>query len=67
MNITDVDDKTIRDSMKAGEKLSDFTQKYTEVFLEDLEKLQVELPKNIMPVTHIIPEMVRMIQTMLNR
>ena len=67
MNITDVDDKTIRDSMKAGEKLSDFTQKYTEVFLEDIEKLRIIPAENIKPVTELIPEMVRMIQTMLNK
>jgi len=67
MNITDIDDKTIRDSVAAWEKLADFTQKYTKVFLEDLEKLWVELPDNITPISEIIPEMVRMIQTMLNR
>lgn len=67
MNITDVDDKTIRDSQKAGEKLETFTQKYTQIFLEDIEKLLVELPENIKPVTELIPEMVRMIQTMLNK
>ena len=32
MNITDVDDKTIRDSVAAGETLKDFTQKYTDIF-----------------------------------
>lgn len=67
MNITDVDDKTIRDSIKAGESLESFTQKYTKIFLEDLEKLSIELPENIKAVTELIPEMVRMIQTMLNR
>jgi cysteinyl-tRNA synthetase len=67
MNITDVDDKTIRDSQKAGEKLQNFTQKYTKIFLEDIEKLGIELPENIKPVTELIPEMVRMIQTMLTK
>jgi len=67
MNITDVDDKTIRDSVAAGETLKDFTQKYTDIFLEDLEKLRIQLPKNIKAVTELIPEMVRMIQTMINR
>ena len=67
MNITDVDDKTIRDSMAAWEKLSDFTQKYTEVFLDDLEKLSIIPADNIKPVTELIPEMTRMIQTLLNR
>lgn len=67
MNITDVDDKTIRDSVVSGESLSHFTQKYTEIFLSDLEKLGIQLPENITPITQIIPEMVRMIQTLLNR
>jgi len=67
MNITDIDDKTIRDSQKAGEKLLDFTRKFTQVFFEDLEKLWIELPENITPISDLIPEMVRMIQTMLNR
>jgi len=39
MNITDVDDKTIRDSMAAGEDLKSFTEKYTESFLTDIKKL----------------------------
>lgn len=67
MNITDIDDKTIRDSVAAGENLKEFTQKYTKIFLDDLEKLWVELPENITPISQLIPEMVRMIQTMLNR
>lgn len=67
MNITDVDDKTIRDSMKAGETLDSFTQKYTQEFLSDIEKLGIEKPDIVQPVTQIIPEMVRMIQTMINR
>jgi cysteinyl-tRNA synthetase len=67
MNITDIDDKTIRDSVAANETLKEFTEKYTEVFFEDLEKLGVELPENITPISKLIPEMARMIQTMLNR
>lgn len=67
MNITDVDDKTIRDSQAAGEKLSDFTQKYTDIFLNDIEKLGIIPADKVVPVTTLIPEVVRMIQTMLNR
>lgn len=67
MNITDIDDKTIRDSIAAWETLSDFTQKYTDIFMEDLQKLWVEIPDTITPISTLIPEMVRMIQTMLNR
>lgn len=67
MNITDVDDKTIAASQQAWESLNTFTQKYSQLFLEDIQKLWITLPENIQPVTEIIPEMVRMIQTMLNR
>ena len=67
MNITDVDDKTIRDSQLAWEKLIPFTEKYTSIFLSDLKKLNIVPADNIVPVTSLIPEMVRMIQTMLNR
>jgi cysteinyl-tRNA synthetase len=67
MNITDVDDKTIRDSMKAGESLGKFTEKYTKLFLDDIEKLGIEKADNIIKVTDLIPEMVRMINTLLRR
>jgi cysteinyl-tRNA synthetase len=42
MNLTDVDDKTIRDSRKAGRRLSDFTQIYKEAFFEDLATLRIK-------------------------
>ena len=67
MNITDLDDKTIKSSIKAWKKLSDFTKKYTDSFLEDIQKINIQKADNIVPITIIIPEMVRMIQTMLNR
>lgn len=67
MNITDIDDKTIRDSIKAWETLKDFTEKYTDTFFSDLEKLQVKKADNVEAVSNIIPEMARMINTMLRR
>lgn len=67
MNLTDIDDKTIRDSQKAWEKLEDFTKKYTKYFLDDLDKLKIIHADNLVPVTSLIPEMVRMINTMLKR
>jgi cysteinyl-tRNA synthetase len=42
MNITDLDDKTIRGSEKAGMALSDFTRKYIEEFKEDLNILGIK-------------------------
>ncbi len=42
MNLTDVDDKTIRDSRKAGRRLSDFTQIYKDAFFRDIETLRIK-------------------------
>ncbi|PIE85169.1 cysteine--tRNA ligase [Candidatus Gracilibacteria bacterium] len=67
MNLTDIDDKTIRDSQKVGESLKDFTEKFTKIFLKDIDKLNIVRANNIVPISTVIPEMVRMINTMLRR
>ena len=67
MNITDVDDKTIRDSMAAGETLKDFTERYTKEFIRDTRKLSILDYDEVIPVTSVVPEMIRMIQTMITR
>ena len=50
MNVTDIDDKTIRDSLAAWEELKEFTQKYTKEFFSDLEKLNIIPADNIEPI-----------------
>jgi cysteinyl-tRNA synthetase len=64
-NITDVDDKTIRDSQKAGKSLADFTAGWTAKFHEDCEKLGL-LPPHVEPgaVEHI-PQQVSMIEALI--
>jgi cysteinyl-tRNA synthetase len=47
--------------------LKSFTEKYTKIFMEDLDKLNITKATNIIPISGIIPEMVRMINTMLRR
>ena len=42
MNLTDVDDKTIRGCHAAGLPLAEFTQKYKNAFFEDLKTLRVK-------------------------
>ncbi|HII79453.1 MAG TPA: cysteine--tRNA ligase [Methanosarcina sp.] len=42
MNITDIDDKTIRDSKAAGMSLKDFTYKYTAEFFKGLDMLNIK-------------------------
>ena len=61
-NITDVDDKTIRDSQKAGQSLIDFTRGWTEKFHSDCASLNL-LPPTVEPsaVAHI-PHQIAMIE-----
>lgn len=61
-NITDVDDKTIRDSQKAGQSLVEFTRGWTEKFHADCKALNL-LPPHVEPsaVEHI-PQQVAMIE-----
>ncbi len=66
-NITDVDDKTIRDSKKEGISLQEFTERYTKAFFEDIEKVRI-LPADIYPkATGHIKEMVFLIKKLLQK
>lgn len=62
MNVTDIDDKTIRDSQKSEKSLKEFTELYTKAFLADLGKLNIKKADIIVPISTIIDDMVKMIQ-----
>lgn len=57
MNITDIDDKTIRDSQKSGKTLKEFTEFYAGAFLDDLKKLHIHHADTIAPISGLIPDM----------
>jgi cysteinyl-tRNA synthetase len=62
MNITDIDDKTIRRSIEEKMSLENFTDKYTSSFFEDVETLQI-IPAHHYPrATEFIPQMIETIQ-----
>jgi cysteinyl-tRNA synthetase len=67
MNLTDVDDKTIRDSRKAGEPLRSFTEKFAGEFRQDMATLNLETPDDMPRATDYIPEMIEIIQRLLDR
>jgi cysteinyl-tRNA synthetase len=58
MNITDVDDKTIKGSMQEGITLAEYTEKYTEIFYEDLRALNIEPVEHNPKATESIDEMI---------
>lgn len=62
MNITDVDDKIIRNSAAAGVPIGEYTPKYVNAFFEDLDALRVQRPEVIARATENIDRMVELIQ-----
>ncbi len=67
MNITDVDDKTIKRSREAGVSLREYTRRYERAFFEDLEKLNIERAEYYPRATEHIPEMVALIQKLMEK
>ena len=62
MNLTDIEDKTIRASMEKGITLNEYTQPYIDAFFKDLNILNIE-PAEVYPrATEHIPEMVELIK-----
>jgi cysteinyl-tRNA synthetase len=57
MNVTDVDDKIIRNAVAQNKSLADYTRVYTEAFLEDCATLRLERPEHLAPATEHIGEM----------
>lgn len=67
MNITDVDDKTIRDSKKEGLTLKKFTEKYTNAFLDDIKTLNISMPDIMPKATEHIDDMVGLIKKLMKK
>ncbi len=62
MNLTDVDDKTIRDSQAANTPLNEYTKKYKDAFFEDLKNLNIEKAEYYPAATDHIKEMIKLIE-----
>lgn len=67
MNVTDVDDKTIRRSKEEGVSLSDLTVKYENLFLSGLDALNILRPSHLTRATDYIEDMIALVQTLLDK
>jgi cysteinyl-tRNA synthetase len=67
MNLTDVDDKTIRDSKAEGTPLAEYTARYKKAFFEDLDALHIERAEHYPEATTHVPEMVVLIKKLLDK
>ncbi len=66
-NITDVDDRTIRQSKETGVTLNEYTRKYEEAYLADLEALNIERAEHYPRATEHIDEMVALVKKLIRR
>jgi len=62
MNVTDVDDKIIRNAAAAGVDIDIYTRKFQDAFFEDLDALRAEHPDIVARATTHIPAMVSLIE-----
>ncbi len=65
MNITDIDDKTIRGCNAKGIPLDEYTAPFRTAFFEDLDVLRIERAEHYPSATHHIAEMVEITQKLL--
>jgi len=66
-NITDVDDKTIRESESTGVNLREYTKKYEEAYFADLEALNIEKAEHYPRATEHIEQMVALVKRLIRK
>jgi cysteinyl-tRNA synthetase len=62
MNVTDVDDKIIRNAAAAGKPIGEYSARFERAFFEDMDALNIERPEDIARATENIPGMVSLIE-----
>jgi cysteinyl-tRNA synthetase len=62
MNVTDVDDRIIKSAAAAGISIREYTEKYIQAFLEDIDSLHIEMPEELVRATDHIEDMVALIE-----
>jgi cysteinyl-tRNA synthetase len=67
MNLTDIDDKTIKGSIRENVTLEEYTKKYKKSFFEDVRALNILPAENYPAATEHIGEMVIIIQKLLDK
>lgn len=67
MNITDVDDKTIKGANAEGVTLEKYTKRYIDAFFEDISVLNISRANYYPRATENIPDMVKMIKGLLEK
>ncbi len=64
MNLTDVDDKTIKGCRQLGVRLAEFTKKFKDAFFEDIGTLRIKRAKDFPAATDYVAQMIEMIRVL---
>ena len=67
MNLTDVDDKTIRGAIRDNVTLDQFTKPFIAAFFDDLKTLHVEPAEHYPAATDYITKMIQMIEGLIKK
>ncbi|MCS7299292.1 MAG: cysteine--tRNA ligase [Spirochaetia bacterium] len=67
MNLTDVDDKTIKGAIREGISLREYTGRYAKIFFEDISTLRIKPATYYPRATENIQEMVEFIETLIKK
>ena len=67
MNFTDVDDKTIRGVQREGIPLKEYTQRYIDAFLRDLQRLNIQGATVTPKATEHVHEMVELVEILMEK
>ncbi len=67
MNLTDIDDKTIRGSQREKISLIEYTKRYKEAFFQDIKALNIELADIYPEATAHITDMVSLVRALSNK
>ncbi len=66
MNITDIDDKTIRGALEKQTTLKEYTDVYIKAFFQDLQTLNIEKVEYYPHATMYVPQMISLIQKLVD-
>jgi len=66
-NITDIDDKIINKSNELSKDINEISKEYSEAYFDDMLALNTLAPDQTPYATDHIPEMIEMVQTLINK
>lgn len=67
MNVTDLDDRTIEDAGKTDMSLKDFTDKYYQAFIEDLDRMRIKRATKYPRASEHVDDMIKVTKKLLEK